>query len=196
MSIAVQSPIETVKTTLKKTSRAIKITGNPKIFLIGMPGAGKTYWAEKLRSTTKIPSYDLDAIVEVMEERTIKDIFAEDGEDYFRKAETKMLRLFSDKKQFIVATGGGTPCHENNMQWMNKMGTTIWIDEPLNVLKQRLLDSEVNRPLLLGKNEAELHKSLEALLNERSNFYGLAKVKLDPTQLTENNLIEIIQRYA
>ena len=94
MSIAVQSPIETVKTTLKKTSRAIKITGNPKIFLIGMPGAGKTYWAEKLRSTTKIPSYDLDAIVEVMEERTIKDIFAEDGEDYFRKAETKMLRLF------------------------------------------------------------------------------------------------------
>lgn len=196
MSIVVQSPNATGQTPLKKTSRTIKITGNPKIFLIGMPGAGKTYWAEKLRSTTKIPSYDLDAIVEVMEERAIKDIFAEDGEDYFRKAETKMLRLFGDKKQFIVATGGGTPCHENNMQWMNKMGTTIWIDEPLNVLKQRLLDSEVNRPLIPGKNEAELHKSLEALLNERSNFYGLAKVKLDPTQLTENNLIEIIQRHA
>jgi shikimate kinase len=81
-----------------------------KIFLLGMMGAGKTFWAEKLKKKLKIPAYDLDSLVEMMEEKTIAEMFAEDGEDFFRKAEAKMLRMFKEKKSFILSTGGGTPC--------------------------------------------------------------------------------------
>src|SRR5215210_6739890 len=91
-----------------------------KIFLIGMMGSGKTYWAEKLKKNLKIPAYDLDSLIEMMEEKTVSEIFEEDGEEYFRKSESKMLHLFAEKKHYILSCGGGTACYNDNMKWMNK----------------------------------------------------------------------------
>src|SRR3954466_2665456 len=123
-------------------------TTAPKIFLIGMMGSGKSYWAEKLKKKLKVPAYDLDALIEMMEEKSVQEIFAEDGEEYFRKAEAKMLRLFAEKKQFILSCGGGTACYNDNMKWMNKQGITIWIDEPVEVLSERLSKEKSHRPLI------------------------------------------------
>lgn len=78
-----------------------------KIFLIGLMGTGKSYWAKKLAKKLKIGGYDLDYLVESHEEKSIAEIFAEEGEDHFRKAESKMLRWFGEKKTFVLATGGG-----------------------------------------------------------------------------------------
>lgn len=167
-----------------------------KIFLIGMMGSGKTYWAEKLKKKLKIAAYDLDALVEMMEEKTVAEIFAEDGEEYFRKAETKMLRLFAEKKQFILSCGGGTPCCNDNMKWMNKQGITIWLDEPPEVLSQRLLKEKSYRPLIKNVDDNALKDFLTNKLQERTVFYNQAAYRLHEENLTESTFTKIIEEHA
>jgi len=171
-------------------------THQPKVFLIGMMGAGKSYWAEKLKKKLKVPAYDLDGLVEMMEEKTIAEIFEEDGEDYFRKAEAKMLRLFAEKKQFILSVGGGTACHDDNMRWMNKQGITIWIDEPVEVLSERLAKEKSHRPLIMNLDDAALSKFLADKLEERNSFYGQCTYRISGKELSENTLTKLIREHA
>ena len=116
-----------------------------KIFLIGLMGSGKSYWTQQLAKKYKTGGYDLDYLIEVREEKTIAEIFAEDGEDYFRKAESTVLKWFDQKKTYVLATGGGAPCFFDNMAWMNKQGITIWLDEPLPVIAARLAPEKAHR---------------------------------------------------
>jgi shikimate kinase len=167
-----------------------------KLFLIGMMGSGKTYWAEKLKKKLKIPAYDLDALIEMMEEKTVAEIFEEDGEEYFRKAEAKMLRLFAEKKQFILSCGGGTPCYNENMKWMNKQGTTIWLDEPVQTLSERLLKEKNHRPLIKNLDNSALKDFLTGKLKEREPFYSQATIRLNETNLTESVFEKIVKEYA
>lgn len=168
----------------------------PKIFLIGMMGAGKTYWAEKLKKKFKVPAYDLDSLVEMMEEKTIEEIFREDGEDYFRKAEAKMLRLFAEKKQFILSVGGGTACYNDNMTWMNKQGITIWLDEPVETLAERLTKEKAHRPLIKDLKDDELEAFLAKKLEERTPFYSEAKYKVGGSKLSETAFAKILKEHA
>ena len=188
----------TAKKPLKTTFKSLPETNltYPKIFLIGMMGSGKSYWAEKLKKKLKVPAYDLDALVEMMEEKTVQEIFAEDGEDYFRKAEAKMLRLFAEKKQCIVACGGGTACYNDNMKWMNKQGITIWIDEPVDTLFQRLIKEKAHRPLIKSKNDNDLHIFLKNKLEERRAFYDQSTYKLSGDELTESKFVKILKEHA
>src|SRR4051812_31278223 len=138
-----------------------------KLFLIGMMGSGKSYWAEKLKRKLKVPAYDLDSLVEMMEEKTVAEIFEEDGEEYFRKAEARMLRLFAEKKQFILSCGGGTACYHDNMKWMNKQGITLWLDEPVETLVERLFKERNHRPLIKNLDDTSLKTFLNKKLQER-----------------------------
>lgn len=167
-----------------------------KIFLIGMMGSGKTYWAEKLKKKLKIPAYDLDALIEMMEEKTIAELFEEDGEEYFRKAEAKMLRLFAEKKQFILSCGGGTACYNDNMKWMNKNGITVWLDEPAEVLTERLLKEKSHRPLIKNLDDSALKAFLTTKLQERKPFYNQAIYRLNEKNLTESAFDKILKEYA
>jgi shikimate kinase len=72
-----------------------------KIFLIGLMGSGKSYWAKKMSKWIKCAGYDLDDLIVMNEEKTIAEIFAEDGEDYFRKTESKLLKWFKEKKKYV-----------------------------------------------------------------------------------------------
>lgn len=166
-----------------------------KIFLIGLMGSGKSYWTKQLAKKLKVGGYDLDFMVESHEEKTIAEIFAEDGEDYFRKAETKILRWFADKKTFVLSTGGGTPCFNDNMNWMNKQGITIWIDEPVEVLVQRLLPEKAHRPLIASLSDGELLQFLKTKLEERRPFYSMAKVHLEG-EINEKEIIKTLKTYA
>src|SRR3954454_1788630 len=127
------SAVAEKKAIVRKRSTGAEASAETKVFLVGMMGSGKSYWAQKLKKKLKVPAYDLDALIEMMEEKTVGEIFEEDGEEYFRKAEAKMLRLFSEKKQFILSCGGGTACYNDNMEWMNKQGITIWLNEPVEI---------------------------------------------------------------
>ncbi len=167
-----------------------------RIFLIGMMGSGKSYWAEKLKKKFKIPAYDLDALIEMMEEKTVAEIFEEDGEEYFRKAEAKMLRLFAEKKMFILSCGGGTACYNDNMNWMNKQGITIWLDAPVETLAERLSKEKSRRPLIKTLKDIALKDFLTKKLEEREPFYNRAAYRLSEEDLNENAFSKILKEYA
>lgn len=164
-----------------------------KIFLIGMMGSGKSFWKQRLSAKLKTGGYDLDSIIESVEEKTISELFEEEGEISFRKTESKLLRWFGEKKTFVLATGGGTPCFHQNMEWMNQQGITIWLDEPVDVLVERLLPEMAQRPLLKNLSIQELHSFIQNKLVEREPFYSQAKKKLTGAEINLKNLIQNIQ---
>lgn len=160
-------------------------------FLLGLMGSGKSFWADKLSSVTNIPSFHLDDEIEKSEQKTIAQIFEERGEDYFRKKETEILKSFSGKKKFILSVGGGTPCFNNNMNWMNENGITIWIDEPIAVIEKRLLKEKSHRPLIANIPDKDLYAFLFDMREKRSVFYAKAKHHLSDN-INEKKFLEII----
>ena len=167
-----------------------------KIFLIGMMGSGKSYWAQKMAKWNKCVGYDLDQLIEMNEEKTIAEIFNEDGEDYFRKAEAKILRWFKEKKKFVIATGGGAPCFQDNMHWMKKEGIVIWLDESVEVLIKRLSPEKNQRPLIAHLSDTEMARFIEDKLIERHAFYVQAHYRLTSEQINEVGLKKLIAKHA
>lgn len=167
-----------------------------KIFLIGMMGTGKTYWCKKLAKKLKLGGYDLDFLIESNEERSIAEIFAESGETYFRRTESKMLHWFREKKAFVLATGGGTPCYHENIQWMNEQGITIWIDEPVDTLLQRLRPEKEHRPLIKALSDEELKQFLTEKLVQRYPFYHQATYHLKGNSISDAGFAKIIKQHA
>ena len=167
-----------------------------KIFLIGMMGSGKTFWTKKIAKWIKSAGYDLDDLIEMTEEKTIAEIFEEDGEEYFRKSEAKILRWFKEKKKFVLATGGGTPCFMENMAWMKKEGIVIWLDESVEILVQRLLAEKAHRPLIANLSDEAITNFIQQKLVERHAFYQQANYRLSGDQLTEAALKKIIQKHG
>jgi shikimate kinase len=167
-----------------------------RIFLIGMMGSGKSHWLKQMAKWNKSVGYDLDALIEMNEEKTITEIFNEDGEAYFRKVESKILRWFKEKKKYIVATGGGTACAQENMDWMKKEGIVIWLDESVEVLVKRLSTEKAHRPLISHLSENELAAFLEQKLVERHPFYKQADYRLTSDQINESGLKKLIQKHA
>jgi len=167
-----------------------------KVFLIGMMGSGKSYWKQLLSAKLKTGGYDLDNIIESVEEKSIAELFEEEGENSFRKTEAKLLRWFGEKKSFVLATGGGTPCFYQNMEWMNQHGVTIWLNEPVEVLVERLKPEMDQRPLLKNCSIQELHSFIQNKLAERTTFYSQAKCTLSGGEINLKNLIANIKQHA
>ena len=83
------------------------------------------------------------------EGKTINEIFAEEGEEYFRLIEKDILHIITESHDsFIMASGGGTPCYFNNIDFMNQGGTAVWLNTPIDILHERLLKEKEHRPLL------------------------------------------------
>jgi shikimate kinase len=167
-----------------------------KIFLVGMMGSGKSHWTKKIAKWIKSGGYDLDDLIEMNEEKTIAEIFTEEGEEQFRKTEAKILRWFKEKKKYVLATGGGTPCFQDNMAWMKKEGIVIWLDESVDILVKRLVEEKAHRPLIADLSEQDLIKFIKDKLVERHAFYSQANYRLSSDQITDTALKQIIQQHA
>ncbi len=164
-----------------------------KIFLVGMMGSGKSFCARKLAKKLKVPVYDLDNLIEITEDMTIAEIFEEEGEAFFRKLEAEVLRWFGEKKTFVLATGGGTPCFHKNIEWMNNNGITIWLNEPISTLVERLKPEKEHRPLIKDLSDEELGKFLTNKLAERTPFYSQAKHTIKYSTIKEAELVKLIK---
>ncbi len=160
-------------------------------FLLGLMGSGKSFWADRLGKLLNVPAFHLDDEIERSEQKTIAQIFAEKGEEYFRNKETEVLKSFADKNNFILSVGGGTPCFNDNMDWMNANGSTIWIDEPLETIEKRLLTEKSHRPLIANIPDKNLHTFLSEMLNKRSPFYSQAKYHLKQNEIAEETFLKI-----
>ncbi len=163
-----------------------------KIFLIGFMGSGKTYWGSRWAKQYDLPFFDLDKLVEQRENKTIEAIFEKEGEAYFRKLETDCLRTLPGNGSFIMSCGGGAPCFNNNMQWMNAHGTTVYLSAAPEVLCKRLMDEKDKRPLLKDIHPPQLLSFIEQKLKEREPVYRQANFILPAEQLNNNSLSALI----
>jgi shikimate kinase len=146
-----------------------------KVYLVGMPGSGKTTLGKQLGKLLSIPFVDLDAEIEKSEQKKIADIFASEGEAYFRKIESKLLQTWANsKKDFIMATGGGAPCFHKGMDVINKTGISVFLNVSPNEILERIKDNN-ERPLLAGDLLTREQKLLE-LATVRFPFYQQAHI--------------------
>ncbi len=147
-----------------------------RITLIGMPAAGKTTLGKRLAHKLGYPFLDLDQFIIEREGRSIPEIFAQDGEGYFREKETEMLRTALVPERIVLATGGGVPCFFDNIEFINAHSLSIWIDVPVPVLVERI-GRNSNRPLYQLSPEA-LEQKIKKTYQERILFYQKAKLVL------------------
>jgi len=159
-----------------------------KIFLIGFMGSGKTYWGSRWAAKYALPFIDLDKLVEERENKTIVQLFEQNGEEYFRQVETDCLKNFPGDGPFIMSCGGGAPCFNDNMKWMNEHGTTLYLSAGPEFLYNRVGEEKDKRPLLKNLAGSELLSFIEQKLKEREPFYRQAKIILPSGELNDNSL--------
>ena len=156
-----------------------------RIFLIGFMGSGKTYWGKQLASQIKIPFYDLDEVITTHEKRSVDEIFAESGEEYFRIKERHFLhKLIDENISLVLSSGGGTPCFFNNIELMKRNGTVVWLNTHVEILLERLIKEKNTRPLLKNIADKDLRNYIIRKLNERRMYFDQADVIVD----NENNI--------
>lgn len=159
-------------------------------------GTGKTYWGQIWATQSKTDFYDLDHEIETKQGMTIREMFEKHGENFFREKEKETLRAFADKDNFILSTGGGTPCFFDNMQWMNEKGITIYLNTSTPILAERLLKEKAHRPLLQNIKDEEIMLFIENNINKRNKFYTQSNVILDTERIAENTFEEITRKYV
>ncbi len=141
-------------------------------------GAGKTYWGKRMAQALNCPFTDLDEAIEQRHGMSIPTIFEQFGEQTFRNWERQMLIKTAETPRLVVATGGGTPCFANNMDWMNQHGVTIFLPVPVSLLAERLRHQMDSRPLLHGLEPDKLSVFIAQKLQERFPYYEKANVIL------------------
>lgn len=163
-----------------------------KIFLIGFMGCGKSTMGKKLAVKLGYEFIDLDHQIESSIGTTIAQYFSVHGEAAFRKLESEALKTFDYPANAVIATGGGTPCFFDNMEWMNASGLSVYIEMPAAALARRLEGGKGKRPLLKDLNEEEMISFIENKLTEREVFYKRALVTVNGITLTADALRAII----
>lgn len=150
-------------------------------FIVGYMGAGKNYYGRWMAKMLSLPFYDLDAYIRRQEKMSIEDIFTHFGEGYFRKRERDYLRELSFvAENYVIATGGGTPCFYDNMDFMNKRGCTICLNTPLEIISRRLEYRRGKRPLLENIPQEAMYEYVSAHMKSRSSYYAKARIQLYP----------------
>lgn len=165
-----------------------------KIFLIGMPGSGKSTVGRQLSEQLNMPFVDLDHDIEEQAQCSIKEIFTQHGEAYFRNLEHEaLMKAAQSSDHVIVATGGGAPCFFNNMDIIKSNGISIFIDTSLDELVSRLNTYEKEkRPKFSGGEE--LKEQLEKLHKSRLPFYQQADLKWISSEETVDELISKLKK--
>ena len=161
---------------------------NKKIFLVGPMGSGKSTIGRLLAKRLELPHYDLDAIIEKEQGKTISKIFEEDNEEHFRNLESKVLMEYSMLDEFIVSTGGGTILRKDN-QKIFKIGCVVYLRISLQTQYIRIKNRS-HRPLLENKN---IKTTIKKLDNIRGEIYQkVSNIEVDVSNLTKEDVVSNI----
>lgn len=162
-----------------------------RIFLTGFMGSGKSYTAQRLAARLGYPFLDLDDWIEEVAQKTIAEIFQAEGEGGFRELERMTLQQLEQLPNLVLATGGGAPCHADNLAWMKAHGLVVYLRTPVDILFRRLRPEITHRPLLRGKDDDALRNFIEGKLAERQGCYEQAHVIIDQAE-ADCDLAELI----
>lgn len=137
---------------------------------------GKTRRGRTMAEELGIRFIDLDAYIAGREHRTVSEIFAAEGEMGFRKLETRYLQEVCELyKEFVLSTGGGTPCFNSNMEYMNAQGKTFFLNTDIDTIVGRLIRGRHKRPIVSKLKDEEIRDFVSRHLKERLPFYLQAK---------------------
>ncbi|MDO8489380.1 MAG: shikimate kinase [Candidatus Omnitrophota bacterium] len=156
------------------------------IYLVGFMGTGKTTVGRLLAAQKKWNFVDLDELIELKEQRRIVDIFAKEGEPYFRKIEKKFLKQISTQKKFVVACGGGVVLDKDNIKLMKKTGILICLCANCEEILKRV-SSSTHRPIL---NVGKPRERIELLLKMRAPYYMQADKMIDTSGLSVKQVVQ------
>lgn len=162
-----------------------------KIVLVGMPGAGKSTFGKALAMQLNFAFIDLDDAIEKGEKKSIKEIFQNEGEGRFRELETIYLtKVISGVEGFVLSTGGGTPCFNDNMELINKEAVSVYLEVSIEELLKRLSKDQTDkRPLFKGMDSGEIVLKLKNIFAQREQFYLTSKIKLSGDDISTELLI-------
>lgn len=164
-----------------------------RIFILGFMGSGKSTIGKKLAYRLNLPFYDLDRLIEQKYNANLNEIFNTLGEDKFRLIEKNLLEEYLLKDNYVLSTGGGTPCFFNNMELINKSGISVYLDTSIPIIVNRLINAKRKRPMIGGMNKEQLEIFIKNKLTERTKFYKQAKITIPADNFKIQILIELLK---
>ncbi len=167
-----------------------------RIYLIGFMGSGKSTTGKKLASSLSWSFFDLDKRIEELAGMKIPEIFSEKGESFFRTIESETLRDLASETNAVISTGGGTPCFDNNMNFMLGSGLTVYLRLTTGQLKNRLANSSKARPLISNIGKDELEDYIHKKLNEREKWYTKAAITVDGYETDIPALHSLVKKWV
>ena len=148
------------------------------IYLIGFSASGKSTLGKLIAEKLNYHFIDLDEAITQQQGKSINALFGEFGEGGFRKIEQELLVNTIFLTETVIACGGGTPCYSDNMEFLLRNGTTIFLEVDEEILLERLLSNTAERPLFKGKSKEEIASHINELLTARKVFYERASYKI------------------
>lgn len=166
------------------------------LFLVGYMGCGKSTLGRKLARRLGVAFVDTDALVEEREGAAVADVFRYEGEEHFRQVEREVLEdVIASEDAAVVSTGGGLPVWGDNMQRMNEAGDTVYLRRSADQIARRLSPyGRQKRPRLRGLSDDELVGFMERDMAAREPFYTQARLIIDCTETSDEELVERILR--
>ena len=162
------------------------------LLLTGMMGVGKSTIGKKLAKKLKLKFIDIDQIIEKREKRTIKEIFENKGEGYFRRIEKKISLEELKKSNAVIALGGGAFMNSSIRKESKNLSISFWLDLDLKSLLIRLKNVK-KRPLL---NQDSLEESVNKIYSERKKIYNKSDFKIKCSSMNINQVVnKIIKLY-
>lgn len=155
-------------------------------------GSGKSTVGKLLSEHLNLDFIDFDRELEEEQGKTIEEMFDLYGEDQFRKLEHEQLKKLLSKENTVISLGGGTPCFYNNMELINKNGTSVYLEQDADTLAKRLLKIKNKRPLIRDLAEIELKYFIETNLEQRLPYYSKAHHTVPAKDLSPERLSQII----
>jgi shikimate kinase len=164
-----------------------------RLFIIGYKSSGKTTIGKKLANRLEMEFIDLDEVIERREGKTVPELYSKVGDTEFRNMEWAALKEIVKRDNIIVSTGGGAPCHCDNMNLMEKYGDVLYIHVDNDTLVSRLKSATKDRPIVLNKTDQELRTYIADLRDRCEHHYQRAKYLVEGKDITIDAVLDALK---
>ncbi len=165
-----------------------------KIYIVGYMYCGKTSVGKRLARRLGYNFMDLDDEFERRFKLSITDFFGRYDETAFRKLEHEVLLSTKDVDNCVISTGGGTPCHNNNMDFIKENGLSVYLEADADLILSRRANSKKRRPVLEAMPAGEVETFVDEQLAARKPFYSMADIRCDARDVSIDNLANILKQ--